>query len=228
VGDYTYDPVRPHVLATVNGLAYGHDAVGNQMERPGNVVLTYDAHDKPVRITQNGLDVASFVYDGLGTRARKAALHEVTTYAGELYERHEKEDGSVEHILRVAADGRTVAEVAFQANSAGATPARSERYLHPDHLGSPDVITGKGGTLLKRRSYTPFGQRRSPNWADTGPAPAPLTTGEGFTGHEEEDEVGLVYMKGRTYDPKLGRFLQMDPLVSAPAFSQSWNPFAYV
>jgi len=35
-------------------------------------------------------------------------------------------------------------------------------------------------------------------------------------------------MKGRLMDPRLGRFLTPDPIVSKPSFGQSWNPFAYV
>jgi uncharacterized protein RhaS with RHS repeats len=35
-------------------------------------------------------------------------------------------------------------------------------------------------------------------------------------------------MRGRIYDPKLGRFLQTDPIVSTPASGQSWNPYSYV
>jgi len=35
-------------------------------------------------------------------------------------------------------------------------------------------------------------------------------------------------MKGRLYDPKVGRFLTTDPIVSHPAFGQSWNPYSYV
>jgi RHS repeat-associated protein len=50
----------------------------------------------------------------------------------------------------------------------------------------------------------------------------------GFTGHEPDDELGLVNMKGRIYDPRLGRFLMTDPVVSNPLFSQSWNPYTYV
>jgi hypothetical protein len=30
------------------------------------------------------------------------------------------------------------------------------------------------------------------------------------------------------FDPKVGRFLSTDPLVSHPGFSQSWNPYSYV
>jgi RHS repeat-associated protein len=50
----------------------------------------------------------------------------------------------------------------------------------------------------------------------------------GFTGHEGDDDLGLINMRGRIYDPKLGRFLQVDPVVSAPHFGQSWNPYSYV
>jgi hypothetical protein len=30
------------------------------------------------------------------------------------------------------------------------------------------------------------------------------------------------------YDPRLGRFLTPDPIIAAPHFSQSWNPYSYV
>ena len=35
-------------------------------------------------------------------------------------------------------------------------------------------------------------------------------------------------MKGRIFDPKVGRFLTTDPLVTAPLSGQSWNPYSYV
>jgi RHS repeat-associated protein len=50
----------------------------------------------------------------------------------------------------------------------------------------------------------------------------------GFTGHEGDDDLGLINMKGRMYDPQVGRFLMTDPIVSAPSFTQSWNPYSYV
>src|SRR5262249_42715691 len=50
----------------------------------------------------------------------------------------------------------------------------------------------------------------------------------GFTGHESDDELGLVNAKGRIYDPKVGRFLTTDPIVAEPLSGQAWNPYAYV
>ena len=50
----------------------------------------------------------------------------------------------------------------------------------------------------------------------------------GFTGHEHDDAVGLINMRGRVYDPRLARFLTTDPLIGDPAHSQAWNPYSYV
>ncbi len=47
-------------------------------------------------------------------------------------------------------------------------------------------------------------------------------TDMGFTGHEMLDELGLVHMNGRIYDPLLGRFLSADPTVQFPSFCDSY------
>jgi RHS repeat-associated protein len=50
----------------------------------------------------------------------------------------------------------------------------------------------------------------------------------GFTGHEMLDEVGLIHMNGRLYDPLIGRFLQADPIIQEPLNSQNYNRYSYV
>jgi RHS repeat-associated protein len=49
----------------------------------------------------------------------------------------------------------------------------------------------------------------------------------GYTGHEHEDELGLVNMGGRIYAPRLRRFLTADPIVAVP-FGQGLNAYSYV
>ena len=49
----------------------------------------------------------------------------------------------------------------------------------------------------------------------------------GYTGHEHLDQLGLIDMKGRMYDPKLGRFLSPDPFVQAPTDPQNYNRYSY-
>src|SRR5690554_5825613 len=53
-------------------------------------------------------------------------------------------------------------------------------------------------------------------------------TSRGYTSHEQLDEVGLIHMNGRIYDPRLARFLQADPFIQAPGNTQSYNRYSYV
>jgi RHS repeat-associated protein len=65
-------------------------------------------------------------------------------------------------------------------------------------------------------------------WGEPVPASFARGTALGFTGHESDDDLGLVNMKGRVFDPRLGRFSTPDPVVAQPTFGQSWNPYSYV
>jgi RHS repeat-associated protein len=100
-----------------------------------------------------------------------------------------------------------------------------------DHLGSTDVLLDDAGATVGRTSFTPTGGRRGSNWS-TGTAPDWLaianSTRQGYTGHEMLDNVGLVHMNGRVYDPQLARFLSADPLIGHLDDSQSVHPYAYV
>ena len=115
-------------------------------------------------------------------------------------------------------------EVVYNAPSAATAPTRSLRFVHADPLGSTDALTDEKGAVVEQRSYDPFGAPRDPTWTATTPPGAPALTSVGFTGHEDDRELGLVHMKGRLYDLVLSRFLQPDPVVQAPGFSQNWQP----
>jgi len=79
-------------------------------------------------------------------------------------------------------------------------------------------------------SFDVFGARRdAQSWAiKHAEASSGLLTLRGFTGHEQLDEVGLVHMGGRVYDPILGRFLQADPFIQQPNNTQNLNRYSYV
>ena len=118
--------------------------------------------------------------------------------------------------------------VVISRNSNGTS---STTYVVPDHLGSSDTLLNEAGASVARESFGAFGTRRGSNWsAATAPDWLGIanTTRQGFTGHEMLDNVGLVHMNGRVYDPALGRFLSVDPLIGDLGDSQSVNPYAYV
>jgi RHS repeat-associated protein len=128
----------------------------------------------------------------------------------------------------LVADGR---RVAVHTRAAGSPPTTV--YLLEDHLGGVDGFVSSSGALLSRTSNQPFGARRSGDWSGAAPSTAEwrqvqATTPRGFTDHEHVDNLGVIHMNGRVYDPVLGRFLSPDPVVQAPYDPQSWNRYAYV
>ena len=49
----------------------------------------------------------------------------------------------------------------------------------------------------------------------------------GFIGTHHDDDVGLIDLRGRVYDPAIRRFLTPDPVVGLPLFGQSYNRYSY-
>jgi RHS repeat-associated protein len=121
-------------------------------------------------------------------------------------------------------------------------PASAYVY-HYDHLGTIQAVTAFGSTATTDApdlvgaqslySYDPWGARRNPSNLSGPPTATSLgnpdsLTPRGYTGHEMLDDLGLVHMNGRIYDPLLGRFLSADILVTDPYSLQSYNRYTYV
>src|SRR5690606_22993248 len=76
-------------------------------------------------------------------------------------------------------------------------------------------------------SFTAFAERHGANWAGS-PSSGDWTqiantTRRGFTDHEHLDNLNLIHMNGREYDPSLGRFISADPFIdgwSSTAFNK--------
>ncbi len=101
-------------------------------------------------------------------------------------------------------------------------------YIHTDHLGSIRVITGENGNMEEEMSFDAWGRRRNPaDWTYTN-VPEPVLTDRGYTLHEHLDEFDLINMNGRLYDPRLGRFLNADPLIGDLFRADSYNSYSYV
>ncbi len=111
----------------------------------------------------------------------------------------------------------------------GANLAVSLRYFHHDQLGSIAAISNEAGAEIERLAYDPWGKRRNLNGlSDVTDSLVGLSTDRGFTMHEHLDEMGVVHMNGRIYDPLIGRFMSADPIIQAPGMLQSHNRYAYV
>jgi RHS repeat-associated protein len=91
--------------------------------------------------------------------------------------------------------------------------------------------------MPQRFGFDPWGARECLNALGSTTSCSSNTTGgatgngseeRGFTGHEMLDEIGLIHMNGRLYDPEIGRFLQADPIIQEPLNGQNYKHYGYV
>jgi RHS repeat-associated protein len=233
---YTYDPNGS--LISASGTIY---------PASGSVIfsrtLTYTSFNMPATIahTQGASSYSyTYTYSVEHERVRLVTVRPDDTLtsiylhpAGKgalLYEKEIRQsDGRIEHKHYVnGGSGLVGVFVTKSVYAVGDGPQM--RYYHRDHLGSIAVITNPSGAVLERLSYEAFGERRNANGTPQNRA-SPLigiTTDRGYTAHEHLDELNLIHMNGRIYDPALGRFMTADLLLQAPDNLQSYNRYSYV
>lgn len=106
-------------------------------------------------------------------------------------------------------------------------------YVHSDHLGSTDTLTNDQGSVIQEMSFDAFGLRRdAANWAydltSTQIAGLKSATDRGYTNQEQLDNVGLVHMNGRVYDPSIGMMISADPRIQDMSNGLAFNRYSYV
>ena len=105
-------------------------------------------------------------------------------------------------VLAGGSDG-TLSADAIRFVGAGAPPGEV-RFVHNDHLGTPQKMTDNLGTVIWDRIQTPFGLDHSV----TGTGTTPVR----FPGQYADGESSLYYNYFRDYDPSLGRYVESDPI----------------
>jgi RHS repeat-associated protein len=225
----------PHVVSSMESVVkdatggkssvthhYKYDALGRQYQA-GSRTVTFTDFDLP-RSIEDGLGSWEFRYDANHVRAAKSdQLGRSTIYVGKLYERRTDAFGSVSHVMYVPGERGAIVAQVTQAGESG-TPTVD--YLHNDQLTSVTQVTSSDGSSNEFR-FDPFGARIATDSAPQGTSnPLPRLT-LGFTGQEEDDELGLVNLNGRIYNPVLMRFVSPDPVVTRPGLSQEYNRYSY-
>jgi len=221
--------VGPHALTSSNYGSYGYQMGGIQTVGPRGGV-EYTTFNLPSRTTADGRAPVDYQFDAFRRRTAKSTIGNSTYYAGSgLYEKRVV-GGVTRHVFQVAALGRQVAQIIWE-ESGGAITSKTIEYLHTDHLGSTETVTGSAGTVLGRLKFDPFGATTNPSapWQRLATGTGfPGNVRHGFTGHEHDLDTGLINARGRMYDPDTGRFLSPDPFVQSPFDGRSYNRFSYV
>lgn len=221
VGELGYSATnKPHAVRTFKEVEQLYDAVGNHLGDAFRRWVTYNPLDLPSTIHRHSDGRSLQIrYDAEGNRAVTHGPDGDRYYFGPLELR-----GKI-WVHQVQVDGRTVA----QAMREDGESKVELTYLHADRLGSTDLVTDERGNVVARFSYDAWGARRDRPWtrSPTGRDGTPAFD-HGYTGHEHDDEWGVIHMRGRAYDPAMRRMTGVDPFVVNPFGVQSFNRYSYV
>ncbi len=64
-------------------------------------------------------------------------------------------------------------------------------------------------------------------WQLSGQGGGNTITDRGYTGHKQNDDLGLIYMNARYYAPYINRFISADTIVPDPTNPQNFNRYSY-
>jgi RHS repeat-associated protein len=206
------------VGSTVRSFTYDTAGRVTDVLEGANVVrhFEWNSFSLPSRIEYHSPDVTrAFVYTAYGDRARKRLNNSNEVYyAGKLYEARSL-GASSESVYRLEADIGVVGELA---HPWGGT-TRVVRHLFADQQGSPAYqVVNRTSTQL---GFFPYGKRQ-------GTPPAQTFSQLGYTGHVQDDDLGLVNMNGRIFDLSSHRFLTRDTVADLPYTTFGTNAYAYV
>ncbi|WP_445357512.1 FG-GAP-like repeat-containing protein [Microbulbifer sp. ANSA002] len=237
VGSYVYgeNGAGPHAVTTAGGVRYNYDANGNMTSDGfnGGRTIRYTTFDKASWI-KKGNHTTEFLY---GPSHSRYYRKDTNSSNGEVTETWYI--GGIERIQKSSAPNEIewkrqlgTAVYTVKTDLAYAVQSTDKLFLYKDHLGSMDLITDKAGNVKQEMSFDAWGQRRNTaNWNALSLSALSSfdhsRTTRGYTGHEMLDEVGLIHMNGRIYDPRLGRFMQADPFIDGTLNTQGYSRYSY-
>jgi RHS repeat-associated protein len=219
--DYVYSATQPHAAVRVGDRRFTYDANGNETaakdgKHDTRRKLEWNEEDRLRSIDGHGDDMR-FVYDAAGRRVIERRDDDERVLVTPYFT-IEDGDEITSHI--VVGDSRVASRFSEVDDD-----EEEVVFYHPDQLGSVQYVTNRRGKVTQHFEYFPFGRTWVDERRDDDGVPAT------FAGQPLDRKSGLIHFPARDYDPRLGRFLSVDPTTAddgAPEDSPtSLSPYTY-
>ncbi|MFF5253846.1 RHS repeat-associated core domain-containing protein [Streptomyces leeuwenhoekii] len=194
---------------------YQYDGAGNTTKR---VVmgtthdLTWDIEGHLKSVTQAD-KTTEYVYDASGNRLIRRDPAGTTLYLPGTEVRLDKSTATLKGTRYYEHPAGPVMVRTAEAGKITTT------YLLSDRNGTATTAVDATTKVVTRRKFTPYGEPR-------GAKPSLWPGEKGFVGGTIDQSTGLTHLGAREYDPALGRFISVDPLMDT-ADSMALHPYTY-
>lgn len=195
-----------------------YDANGNMIS-DGVHNYGYDYENRLIDVDSGA--TAQYKYDPLGRRIQKVLPANTFCY---YYDRQ----GIIE--VRDASDSTITTYIlgADPDNILGMRQGGNDYFYHHNALGSVVAVTNDSGAVVERYDYDAYGKPAIYNDVFISLPASFIGNTYLFTGREYDAETGNYHYRARTYNPKMGRFLQQDPIGNWGDEINNGNGFGYV
>ncbi len=195
LGAFTYagtNYANPHAATSIAGVPYTYDNNGNLLTN-GTLTNTWNYKNQLTSVVKGGV-TSTYKYDHEGNRVTETVGTTTTTFPNKFY----NVTNSGKKTKNIYAGNELVATIETVATTT--TPY----YIHTDHLGSSNIVTGSAGTKVETLDYFPFGDVRLNEKVGS------FDSSRKYIGEEFDDSTGLNYLNARYYNSKTGGFLSQD------------------